>query len=202
MTEALASLRWDRATTEMVIIGSHVLYVDSRLAALSIENHHAARFWSIDTGWCIQSKSWFEDYRKSGKLFLFRMLNENRRYLLSPSWLEFRNTRNRGLNMRAFIERYPKIEAVMRSILANDWRALFYFDLARPDMRIEHSLNLTGLRLSSLPQRLWVRDDLVLTHNPIAALPERLFVGGNLDIRNTNIVNVPPKVEVLGKVIQ
>lgn len=202
MTEALACLRWDRAYTEMVIMGSHVLYADSRLTALSIENHHAARFWSVDTGWCIESKSWFEDYRKSGKLVLFRMLNENRRYLLSPSWLEFRNTRNRGLNMKAFIERYPKIDAVIRSILANDWRALFYFDLARSDMRIEHSLNLTGLRISFLPQRLWVRDDLVLTHNPIVALPDGLFVGGNLDIRNTSIVEVSANVVVLGKVIQ
>jgi hypothetical protein len=201
MVNTDASNRWDRPYTETVIMGSHVLYADGRLAALSIENHHAARFWSVDTKWCIESKSWFEDYRESGRLILFRMLNEDRRYLLSPSCLEFRNTRNRGLSMKAFIERFPRIEATVRSIMADDWRALFYFELVRSDMRFEHSLNLTALRIASLPPRLTVRDDLVLSHNPIAELPDGLVVGGDLDIRDTCISGIPESARIAGRTI-
>ena len=105
---------YDRSHLEAIILGSHVLYIDGRLSALSLENHQAARFWSTDTSWCIESKSWFEDYRESGKLLLFRLHRENRRYLLSPANLEFRNARNRRVNLRAFIERFPNVESTVR----------------------------------------------------------------------------------------
>ena len=85
--------------------------------------------------------------------------------------------------------------------MQNDWRALFYFNLVKENARFEHSLNLTGLRVNSLPARLSVRDDLVLSHNPISELPEGFFVGGNLDIRNTVISTVPQSNRILGRVI-
>lgn len=191
---------WNRNYTEAVILGSHVLYADSRIAALSLENHWAARYWSEGTRWCIASKSIFQDYRERGRLLLFRVINEDRRYLLSPSWLEFRNDRNRRMSLTAFIDRFPKIEPAIRSIMQNDWRALFYFNLAIENMRIEHSLDLTALGISSLPKHLRVRDDLVLRHNPIGVLPRDLWVGGNLDVRETNISEIPAAIRVFGKV--
>lgn len=193
---------YDRSHLEAIILGSHVLYIDGRLSALSLENHQAARFWSTDTSWCIESKSWFEDYRESGKLVLFRLHRENRRYLLSPANLEFRNARNRRVNLRAFIERFPNVESTVRQILARDWRALFHFELARPDMHFDHSLDLNGLQISSLPCRLSVRDDLVLRYNPITTLPADLIIGGNLDIRDTGILSVPASVQIMGRVIR
>lgn len=193
---------YDRSHLEAIILGSHVLYIDGRLSALSLENHHAARFWAAESKWCIESKSWFEDYRQCGQLILFSLLRERRRYLLSPANLEFRNTRNRRVSLRAFIERFPNIEAMVRQILARDWRALFHFELARPDMHCDHSLDLNGLQISSLPCRLSVRDDLVLRYNPIAALPADLIIGGNLDIRDTGILSVPDSVQIMGRVIR
>lgn len=86
--------------------------------------------------------------------------------------------------------------------MQNDWKALFYFRLVNENARFEHSLNLTGLRISSLPVRLSVRDDLVLRHNPICELPDDLFVGGNLDLRNTVITKIPPSNRILGRVIR
>lgn len=193
---------YDRSRLEAVILGSHILYIDGRLSALSLESHQAARFWSTDTNWCIESKSWFEDYRESGKLVLFRLHKENRRYLLSPANLEFRNARNRRVNLRAFIERFPNVESTVRQLLARDWRALFHFELVRSDMHFDHSLDLNGLQISSLPCRLSVRDDLVLRYNPIAALPADLIIGGNLDIRDTGILSVPDSVQIMGRVIR
>ena len=193
---------YDRSHLEAIILGSRVLYIDGRLSALSLENHHAARFWAAESKWCIESKSWFEDYRQSGTLILFSLLREHRRYLLSPANLEFRNTRNRRVSLRAFIERFPNVESTVRQILARDWRALFHFELARPDMHFDHSLDLNGLQISSLPCRLSVRDDLVLRYNPIAALPADLIIGGNLDIRDTGILSVPDSVQIMGRVIR
>lgn len=193
---------YDRSHLEAIILGSHVLYIDGRLSALSLENHHAARFWAAESKWCIESKSWFEDYRQSGTLILFSLLREHRRYLLSPANLEFRNTRNRRVSLRAFIERFPNVESTVRQILARDWGALFHFELARPDMHFDHSLDLNGLQISSLPCRLSVRDDLVLRYNPIAALPADLIIGGNLDIRDTGILSVPDSVQIMGRVIR
>ena len=194
--------QYDRSRLEAIILGSHVLYIDGRLSALSLESHQAARFWSTDTSWCIESKSWFEDYRESGKLVLFRLHKENRRYLLSHANLEFRNARNRRVNLRAFIERFPNVESTVRQLLARDWRALFHFELVRPDMHFDHSLDLNGLQISSLPCRLSVRDDLVLRYNPISALPADLIIGGNLDIRDTAILSVPDSVKIMGRVIR
>jgi hypothetical protein len=194
--------QYDRSHLEAIILGSRVLYIDGRLSALSLENHHAARFWAAETKWCIESKSWFEDYRQSGKLILFSLLKERRRYLLSPANLEFRNTRNRRVSLRAFIERFPNVEASVRQSLARDWRALFHFELARPDMHFDHGLDLNGLRISSLPCQLSVRDDLVLRYNPITTLPADLIIGGNLDIRDTGILSIPASVQIMGRVIR
>jgi len=193
---------YDRCYLETVILGSHILYTDNRLTAISLENHRAARFWANDTSWCIESKSWFEDYRESGKLVLFRLHNENRRYLLSPPFLEFRNGRNRRLNLRAFVDRFPNIEVTVRRIVGSDCRALFYFELARPDTHFDHSLDLSGLGIASLPSRLSIRDDLVLRHNPIPNLPDDLVVGGNLDIRETCISTIPADVQIAGKIFR
>jgi hypothetical protein len=187
---------------ETVVLGSHILYTDNRLTAISLENHRAARFWANDTSWCIKSKSWFQDYRKSGKLVLFRLHNDNRRYLLSPPFLEFRNGRNRRLNLRAFIDRFPNIEVTVRGIVGSDCRALFYFELARPDTHFDHSLDLSGLGIASLPSRLSIRDDLVLRHNPIPSLPDDIVVGGNLDIRETCISTIPAGVQIAGKIFR
>lgn len=202
MPHGRSSEQCDLRFLETIILGSHILYADNRITALSLENHRAARFWANDTNWCIESKSWFEDYRQSGKLVLFRLHNENRRYLLSPPFLEFRNGRNRRLNLRAFVERFPKVEVTIRRILASDFRALFYFGLVRPDTHFDHSLNLDSLGITSLPSRLSVRDDLVLRHNAIPHLPNDLVVGGNLDIRETCISTIPPGAQIAGKIFR
>jgi len=201
MTGGRSSEKCNLSYWETVILGSHVLYADKRLTALSLENHRAARFWSTDTSWCIESKSWFEDYRQSGQLVLFRLHNENRRYLLSTSFLEFRNGRNRRLNLRAFIDRFPNIEMTIRRIIDNDCQALFHFGLARPHTHFDHSLVLSGLAITSLPSHLSIRDDLDLRDNPIADLPADLIVGGNLDIRDTRITDIPVSAQIAGKII-
>jgi hypothetical protein len=184
-----------------VITGSRVLYADSRLVALSIENSWAAAFWSEGTSWCIAESAYFSDYRRLGRLILFRLLNEGRNYLLSPANREFRNGRNRRLCLASFIKRFPKIGPIIRSMVGTDWKAAFYFGLVPENAQFEHSVNLMNLQIFELPNGLYVRDDLVLRGNPIAALPHQLFVGGELDIRDTNIVEIPDDVQVGNRII-
>ena len=190
-----------REFVEAVITGSCVVYSDARLTVLSIENSWSAAFWSEGTSWCIAEGSCFSDYRKLGKLYLFRLHNEGRNYLLSPANCEFRNAKNRRLCTLSFINRFPKIEPTIRSIIRADWKASFYFGMVEDNARFEHSLNLRNLGISSFPNGLHIRDDLVLKGNPIRILPPQLFVGGQLDIRDTEITNVPESNQILGRII-
>jgi hypothetical protein len=187
--------------TEQVVLGSRLLHTDERLAAISLENHLAAQFWSQGTCWCIGEPSMFHDYRRTGKLILFRLFKENRRYLFSPSWLEFRNSRQRSLSLMAFIARFPSIEATIRTVVRGDWRARLSFGLCAPNEYFDHSLNLANSKIRSLPDGLVVRDDLALRHNPISKLPDNLFVGGDLDIRNTGIIAIPPDAKIAGNIL-
>jgi hypothetical protein len=201
MTTAASQNRYSRNYMEAVIAGSHTIYADTRLTVLSIENSWAAAFWSEGTSWCISEGACFSDYRKLGRLYLFRLLKEGRVYLLSPANCEFRNSRNRRLCATSFISRYPKIELTIRSIIRVDWKASFFFGMVEDNARFEHSLNIRALGVSALPDGLHVRDDLVLRDNPIRALPANLFVGGQLDIRDTAIENIPDDAQILGGII-
>lgn len=197
-----AQTSYSRGYIEGVIAGSVVLYVDTRIIAISIENSWAAAFWSEGTSWCISEGSCFSDYRRLGPLILFRLLGEGRIYLLSPANCEFRNARNRRLCAMSFIKRFPKIESLVRSLICADWKASFYFEMVAEDARFEQSINLRGLGISALPNGLRIRDDLVLRGNPIRSLPENLFVGGNLDIRDTEIDDIPVCSHILGQIFR
>jgi hypothetical protein len=201
MGKAPSPNRYSRDYMEAVITGSHVIYADARLAVLSIENSWAAAFWSEGTSWCIAEGSCYADYRKMGRLYLFRLLNERRNYLLSPANCEFRNSRNRRLCPASFIIRFPRVEPTIRSIIRADWKASFFFGMVEDDARFEHSLNLRELGISMLPNGLSVRDDLVLRGNPIRMLPQNLIVGGDLDIRGTEIDEIPLYTQILGRII-
>ena len=200
MKKSPTQTSYSRGYTEGVITGSRLLHTDSRVVAISIENSWAAAFWSEGTAWCIAESSCFTDYVRKGPLILFRLLVEQRIYLLSPSHFEFRNSRNRRLCLKSFIRRFPKTEALVRLAIRDDWRASFHFDLTPDGARFDHALNLTGLGIPSLPDGLRVRDDLILRGNPIRTLPQNLFVGGDLDIRHTEITSIPGCSEIRGKV--
>jgi hypothetical protein len=58
-----------------------------------------------------------------------------------------------------------------------------------------------NLGISSLPNRLYIRDDLVTRNNSIRHLPPLFFVGGELDIPDTEIALVPQSNQIVGRVI-
>lgn len=192
---------YQREFVEAITTGSWIVFSDARLTVLSIENSWSAAFWSEGTSWCIAEGSCFSDYRKLGKLYLFRLHNEGRSYLLSPANCEFRNAKNRRLCTSSFINRFPKVGPTIRSLIRTDWKASFYFGMVEDNARFEHSLNLNNLGISSIPNGLHVRDDLILKGNPIRILPPQLYVGGTLDMRDTEITDIPESIQIVGRIM-
>lgn len=119
------SLEWQN--TEAIVLGSEVIYASPSLTIYSLQNWSAVEFWSDGTAWCTRDPSWYRDYRERGRLYLFRVANTKRRYLLSVVTCEFRNARNRRVSLAAFIERFPAANIPIRRLLSGYARAQIYF---------------------------------------------------------------------------
>lgn len=191
-----------RAWTEAIVLGSHIVYADKRLVIISIENSAASYFWSEGTSWCTAETSCFNDYVSLGPLIFLKSVADGRRYLLSPATCEFRNGRNRRLSLDVFLDRFPNARAPITKAMICDWRARIYFNLVPDGAVIDHSVNLKGLDIDRLPNRLQIRDDLILSNNPIYELPPSLYVGGDLVIRRTDIEDIPDGVLVMGRILR
>lgn len=126
-TEPSQSPEWQKI--EAVILGSAVIYTSASLVIYSLENWAAAEFWSDGTTWCIRDPSWYRDYLERGRLYLFRVANTKRRYLLSAGACEFRNARNRTVSLSSFIERFPSAEIPIRRLLGGYARAQIHFNV-------------------------------------------------------------------------
>lgn len=124
-----------RAYHEYVIIGSRLIHADKIVQILSIENRWAASFWFDDTKWCVKDNPWFNDYLEVGPLLLLRSLIRSKDYLLAPAWDEFRNTRNRRVSLRHFMEAHPSAAYPLRRLgvfwhpseTAGDWSGRIYY---------------------------------------------------------------------------
>lgn len=127
---------------EAIILGSQAIYIDKRLVIYSLENAMASAFWSEGTAWCTAVPKWFRDYRERGGLYLFRIAEGDRRYLLSVATCEFRNARHRRLNLSAFVERYPKTEMTIRRLLAGHPQAQLHFKLGNSRPGVINSLEM------------------------------------------------------------
>ncbi|MBL0923661.1 MAG: hypothetical protein IBJ12_04235 [Sphingomonadaceae bacterium] len=114
---------------EAAILGSAVIYKSASLVIYSLENGAAAEFWSDGTAWCIRDPSWYRNYLERGQLYLFRVANTGRRYLLSVGACEFRNARNRTVSLNSFIERFPSAEIPIRQLLGGYARAQIHFNV-------------------------------------------------------------------------
>lgn len=191
-----------RIWTEAIVLGSHILYADMRLVIMTIENSAASFFWSEGTSWCTAEASCYNDYRGLGPLIFIKSFADERCYLLSPATCEFRNGRNRRLNLDAFFDRFPKARVPISGAMKDDWRAKLYFNLVPEGATIEQSVNLRSSDIDRLPNGLRIRDDLILSNNPISELPASLYVGGDLVIRRTDIEEIPDGVVVMGRILR
>lgn len=134
MLNTLSQTR-ERAYQEAVIFGSRLIHSDETVQILSIENKFAAAFWFDDTKWCVKENLWFSDYLESGPLLLLRSLSRSKDYLLSPSWGEFRNVRNRGVSLRHFVDAHPSAAYPLRRLgifwhpadTRDDWSERIYY---------------------------------------------------------------------------
>jgi hypothetical protein len=191
-----------RTWTEAIVLGSHILYADKRMAIISIENSASSYFWSDGTDWCTSETSCFNDYRSLGPLVFIKSFADGRRYLLSAANCEFRNGRNRRLSLSAFLDRFPNARVPITNAMKDDWRARIYFNLVPEGTVVEQCINLRYLDVDRLPDGLHIRDDLILSNNPIYKLPLSLYVGGDLVIRHTDIHEIPDGVVVMGRILR
>ena len=127
LSQPSQSFHW--LNIEAAILGSAVVYTSASLVIYSLENWPAAEFWSEGTAWCIRDPSWYRDYCERGRLYLFRVANTKRRYLLSVGACEFRNARNRTVSLASFIERFPAAEIPIRRLLEGYARAQIHFKI-------------------------------------------------------------------------
>ena len=112
---------------------------------------------------------------------------------------ELRNWRNRRTDAMVFAKKYPAIIDALRSRIERDFRARFFFGLVSDGEVIEHSLNLRGIRLKSLPVRLRVRDDLDVSETEIKALPKGIRVGGDLYVSEHPLPQMPSDFKIRGR---
>lgn len=105
-----------RMYQEALIIGSRMIYADVTIQMFSIENRWAADFWFSETNWCVKENPWFEGYIERGPLILLRSLKRSRDYLLAPAAGEFRNSRNRRVSLKHFVEQHSNVIEPLKKI--------------------------------------------------------------------------------------
>jgi hypothetical protein len=78
------------------------------------------------------------------------------------------------------------------------WKMKNDIPLTEKDLNIEGDLNLSNLKITSLPKGLKVGGNLTLGGTKIKSLPEGLEVGGFLDLGHSNITSLPKGLKVGG----
>lgn len=79
----------------------------------------AAREWGQGTDWCTgYDEAAFAQYMRDGALMIFRQVRTGRLWQLHPASGEFRDARNRRASWRGFVQREPKLLAMLMAALA------------------------------------------------------------------------------------
>ena len=78
------------------------------------------------------------------------------------------------------------------------WKLKNDIPLTEKDLNIEGDLNLSNLKITSIPKGLKVGGSLILVGTKIKSLPEGLEVGGDLNLRGLEIQSLPKGLKVLG----
>ena len=78
------------------------------------------------------------------------------------------------------------------------WKLKNDIPLTEEDLTFKGDLNLSNLKITSIPKGLKVWGNLTLVGTKIKSLPEGLEVGGDLNLRGLEIQSLPKGLKVLG----
>ena len=190
-----------RVDVAAIIDGAQVLLDDGHYRVHLLNNASAAAWWGEGTRWCTSGSGWFAGYRQYGELIYIEDRTKGRRWQLYLHNCEFRNARNRRANGQVFARAHPVVIQALYSRVVHDSRASLFFGLMSDGARIEHSVDLRWLPIETLPERLYVRDDLDLRASGIQALPEGLQIGGDLLLSARVTPSFPRHFEVGGRIL-
>lgn len=87
-------------------------------------------------------------------------------------------------------EKEPKLKFSLKVKL------VLNFPINKEDLIVERDLDLSGTKVTELPDGLEVYGSLDLMNTNIASLPDNLNVYGYLDISGTKIITLPKKLDV------
>jgi hypothetical protein len=181
-----------------IIDGSQFLLDDGRHRVVSLKTASAAAWWGRGTRWCTTNPGWFQTHDQHGELIVIEDRRKTMRWQFQFWRCELRNWRNRRADPHVFANKHPAIMEALTSRIERDFRARFFFGLAADGEYIEHSLNLSGVRLKSLPNGLKVRDDIDVSETGIKALPEGLRIGGDLYVSEYPLPEMPSDYKIRG----
>jgi hypothetical protein len=78
------------------------------------------------------------------------------------------------------------------------YKLTFNEPLTEKDLNIEGDLNLSNLKITSLPKGLKVGGNLILENSKLTSLPEGLEVEGDLYLDHTSVISLPKGLKVGG----
>lgn len=181
-----------------IIDGAEVLLDDGRYRVLALKTAPAAAWWARDTRWCTANPGWFQTHQGHGELIYIEDRKSRGRWQLQLWRCEFRNWRNRRVDPIGFAARHPAVMRALDDRLRRDLRARFFFGLVQSGQIFEHSLNVSSVRLKSLPNGLRIRDDLDVSFTGIKQLPEALRIGGHLYVSDDPMPAMPQDYRLRG----
>lgn len=182
----------------MLIDAGRVLLDDGRYRVITLEGALGAQWWGRGSRWCTVDPVLFQNYRKYGELIYIEERSTGRRWQLYLHRCELRTARNRRAEGAYFAKSHPAVIEALRSRIDANFRARFFFGFGAENEKVDHSLNLRGVKLRSLPRGLHVRDDLDVCDTGIRELPEGLRVGGDLHVSEFTLRSIPADVKIKG----
>jgi len=190
--------RYSALDVSAILDGSQVLLDDEQYRVIILKSPPAAAWWGRDSRWCTTNPPWFQTYQQHGELAYIEDRRRKGRWQFQFWRCELRNWRNRRTDALEFAKRHPAVIDALKSRIERDFRARFFFGFAVDGESFDHSLNLAGVRLKSLPSSLQVRDDLDVSETGLRKLPEGLRVGGNIYVSDNPIPTMPDDYRIRG----
>ena len=199
MEQDAQTARYTSSDIAAILDSSTFLLDDGRYRVISLVAAPAASWWGRDTRWCTTDPAWFQAYHQHGELIFMEDRRTAMRWQFQFWRCELRNWRNRRADPLLFANRHPAIIEILRSRIERDFRARFFFGFVRDGEQVDHSLNLSGVPIQSLPTGLRIRDDLDVSGTGIRTLPQGLRVGGHLYVSARPLPLMPSDVKLRGR---
>ena len=170
--------------------------------------------YSMDGNWCIREPQRGLYYASSSPSKMFYMIRKNGWPYVgiacgpSSQAVDTGNAQ-RGIGLGIAKEIYPVFKPVLDLFAEKGWnlgsavdslfKRLHFINAGLQAGQTLDPLDLEGLDIESLPERLTIRGNFSLRNSKVTVLPQVLTVKGDLDISGCNITEFPAGVKVSGK---